>query len=123
MIFFTLCLYSQDTDSVNVTIYNSGKYYIKHFKITINGRQYIFNDIWKHKSSKVQRLPYLWNSNPTETTVIVKRFFKYDQWLSVIEMPIDHVGEKKMKGGNCTIYVKTKKKDHKLSVEDYVVRN
>ena len=109
-----------NTDSVEVRILNRGKYYIKEHTITLNGTKYQFSDIWPNKYSNFQKLPYIWPNNRTKTTVIVKKMFKYDQWLTTELMPIDHVGERKYENGKLTIELRTKVKSGQLEIEQTV---
>ena len=107
---------SNVTDSVAVRVYNKGKFYIKKYTITIGGKKYTFSDIWKHKYSPYQKLPYLWPQNQIEVTTVRKRFMQYDEWNSLIMMPIDQIGEK-IATGQITIIVSSKRKAKSLVIE------
>ena len=48
-----------ETDSVNVRIFNDGKYYIKEAKLKIGGNEYIIKDVWKNKYSDFIKVPYI----------------------------------------------------------------
>lgn len=125
LIFVSTLIYSQSnvvTDSVNLRIYNAGRFNIKELKINIDGNKYVFNDIWKKKYSDFIKIPYIWSNNEIETTVIVKRMFKYDQWFTQISIPIDHIGEKKIENGFCTLELKTQLKKKKLTVEQNLIK-
>ena len=120
LIFVSSLIYSQNnlaTDSVNLRIFNDGKFYIKEFKITISGNEYVFKDIWKKKYSDFIKVPYIWPSNKTETTVVVKRMIKYDEWYNTLMFPVDHVGEKKIETGFYTLELETRLKNKNLTVE------
>jgi hypothetical protein len=112
----------QETDSVDVRILNKGKYYLKKYVLSVDGHEFLFSDIWKGKYSDYQKVPYLWPSNKSETTVIIKRMIKYDIWLTTILWPIDHVGEKKIFDGKYRIEVRTKKKGDHLEVETELIK-
>ncbi|MEQ9166506.1 MAG: hypothetical protein RLO12_09630 [Fulvivirga sp.] len=125
LVLITITLRGQDIqvkDSINVRILNKGRYYIKTHIITVEGEDYQFSDIWKRKHSEYQQIPYLWPSNKSETTVIIKRMIKYDIWLKTVIWPIDHVGESKLVSGNYRIEVRTKKKGNHLEVETELIK-
>jgi len=109
-----------NVDSVQVRILNKGKHYIKEHTITLNGAKYQFYDIWPNKYSEYLRLPYLWPNNRTKTTIIDKKMFKYDEWLTTELWPIDHVGERKYENGKLTIEIRTKVKSGQLEIEQTV---
>ncbi|WP_152000943.1 MULTISPECIES: hypothetical protein [unclassified Imperialibacter] len=116
------CFGQQQTtyDSVDVRIFNNGKHYIKEYIVTVNGKDFTFNDIWKNKYSEYQKLPYLWANNQSKTTVIVKKMIKYDLWLTTLNWPIDHAAEKKHMHGKLTIDVTTRQKADQLEVEEKI---
>ena len=111
------CQNNVETDSVNVRIFNNGKYYIKEAKLKIGGNEYILKDVWKNKHSDFIKVPYIWRNNEIEVTVIVKRMFKYDEWFTAIILPIDHVGEKKIENGTYTLELNTRLKKKVLKIE------
>lgn len=120
-----LCAFGQEkpnSDSVDVRILNKGKYYIKEHTITLNGTKYQFSDIWPKKYSEYQKLPYLWPNNKTKTTIIDKKMFKYDEWLTTEHWPIDHVGEQKFLNGKLTIELRTKVKSGQMEIEQTVTK-
>ena len=105
-------------DSLKVRIYNNGKYFIKELKIKIGGKEYKFDHIRKNKYSEFKTLPYIWNKrNSLETTVIIKKMFKFDEWWTAKEFPIDHIGETKIESGFYTLEIKTRKRKKDLKVE------
>lgn len=108
------------TDSVLVRIFNDGKFYIKEYVLTVNDLDYTFSDIWKNKYSEYKKIPYIWPLNESKTTVIMKRIIKYDEWMTTLKLPIDHVGEKKITTGKYTIEVKTSRKSAQLHVEENI---
>jgi hypothetical protein len=113
---------SYQNDSIQVRVFNQGRHYIKSYSVTVNGHDYEFKDIWKKKYSDYVSMPYIWPNNKTEITIIVKRFFKYDEWLSLIRFPIDHVGETKKTNGEYTIFISTKVRKGELNIDDYIVK-
>jgi hypothetical protein len=115
------CQNNVETDSVNLRIFNDGKYYIKEAKLKLGGNEYIIKDVWKNKYSDFIKVPYIWINNGIEVTVIVKRMFKYDEWFTVIILPIDHVGEKKIESGNYTLKLKTRLKKKMLKIEQNLI--
>ena len=115
------CQYNVETDSVNLRIFNDGKYYIKEAKLKIGGNEYIIKDVWKNKYSDFIKVPYIWRNNGIEVTVIVKRMFKYDEWFTAIVLPIDHVGEKKIENGNYTLELNTRLKKKMLKIEQNLI--
>ena len=126
VLFIPITLYCQTNssaqlDSVDVRIFNGGKHYIKKLIITVNDHDYQFLDIWKGKYSEYLRMPFLWPSNKTEVTIIVKQMFTYDEWMSMIIMPIDHVGESKYINGKFTVYAKPSIKKGKFVFDSYVI--
>jgi hypothetical protein len=48
--------------------------------------------------------------------------FKYDQWMSIISMPIDHVGESKFTNGKFTICAEPSLKKGKLEFASYLTK-
>ncbi|MDZ7605144.1 MAG: hypothetical protein U5K79_06055 [Cyclobacteriaceae bacterium] len=108
----------QMADSIRVRILNRGKHYIKEYILTIDGNDYQYADIGKKKTFKYQRLPYIWPSNRSKTTVIIKQMFNYDKWITVGKLPIDHVGEEKLTSGFYTIEIRTKRNKDNLDVEE-----
>jgi hypothetical protein len=111
---FTLRLCAQGNDSVNVRVFNQSRFYLKKYTITLGSRKYIFSDIWKNKYSAFQKLPYLYSENENEVCIVRKRLLNYDDWENVLEIPIDHIGDRKFTAGNITINVITKRKSGKL---------
>jgi len=109
-----------DSDSVEVRILNKGKHYIKEHTITLKGMNYKFSDIWPNKNSEYQKLPFLWPNNRTKTTIIDKKLFKYDEWLTTELWPVDHLGEQKYRGGKLTIEIRTKVKSGQLEIVQIV---
>jgi hypothetical protein len=127
VLFIPISLYSQTNsttqfDSVDVRIFNGGKHYIKKLIITVNNNEYQFTDILKRKYSKYLKLPFLWSSNKTEVTIIVKRMFKYDEWMTMILMPIDHVGESQYKSGKFTVYAEPSLMKGEMEFDSYVIK-
>jgi hypothetical protein len=127
VLFISIPLYSQTDsithfDSVDVRIYNNGKRYIKNLTLTVNNNEYQFTDIWKRKYSTYLKLPFLWPSNQIELTIIVKRMFKYDEWMSMIIMPIDHVGESQFTSGKFTVYAEPRIKKGNLEFDSYIIK-
>ena len=127
LIFFSFSInsFSQDQpkhDSVEVRVLNLGKHYLKKYVITIDGKDYIFADVWKKKYSVYQKLPYLRSLNMSETTVIVNRMIKYDLWMKVGSMPFDYIGEQKYTSGKYCLEIKSRKKGEKLIITETVVR-
>ncbi len=125
LIFVSTLIYSQNnvaTDSVNLRIYNAGKYYIKEVKIKVGENEYVIKDIWKKKYSDFIKVPYIWSNNGIETTVIVKRMFKYDDWFTSINLPIDHIGEKKIENGTYTLELKARLKKKILKIEQDLIK-
>ena len=117
-------IYSQNkiaTDFVNLRIFNSGKYYIKEAKLKIGGNEYLIKDIWGKKYSDFIKVPYIWRNNDIEITVIVKRMFKYDEWYTARNLPIDHVGENKIESGKYTLELNTRLKKKKLKIEQSLI--
>jgi hypothetical protein len=112
----------QHFDSVEVRVLNKGKHYIKEHIITLGKVDYKFSDIRRNHYSEYQKLPYLWSNNLAKTTIIAKKMFKYDQWLTSLLWPIDHVGEEKYLTGKMTIELRTKVKSGQLKVEQVVVK-
>jgi len=124
-IFFYQIAIGQDiqrADSIRVRILNKGKHYIKAYALTINGNDYQYTDIGKKKNSEYQRLPYIWPSNQSKTTVIVKQMFNYDKWITVGKLPIDHVGEEKLTSGFYTIEIRTRRNMDNLDVEEILTK-
>lgn len=113
----------ETTDSVDVRILNKGRHYIKEYVLTIAGKEYTFTDIWKNKYSEYQRLPYLWPSNRSKTTVIIKQVFRYDKWITSGKWPIDHIGEKKLTNGAYTIEIQTQRSKSNLNVGEILTRD
>ena len=125
IILISSLIYSQknvENDSLNLRIYNDGKYYIKELKIAVGENEFVFKDVWKNKYSDFIKIPYIWTNNRVETTVIVKRLFKYDDWFTRIDLPIDHVGEEKIENGFYTLEIKTRLKKKKLTVEQNLIK-
>jgi hypothetical protein len=125
IILLSSLIYSQnnvENDSLNLRIYNIGKYYIKELKIAVGENEFVFKDVWKNKYSDFIKIPYIWTNNRVETTVIVKRLFKYDDWFTRIDLPIDHVGEEKIENGFYTLEIKTRLKKKKLTVEQNLIK-
>ncbi len=79
--------------------------------------KFTFNDIGKHEYSDYQYLPYIMTSNEIDITVIRKRLFHHDEWLRLIQIPIDHVGDKKITKGKLSLSVISKRKNKNLVVE------
>ena len=125
-IFFSTFTFSQnekDIDSLNLRIFNNGKYLIKELKVNVGGNEYIFKDVGRNSYSEYAKLPYIWNANNSlTTTVIVKRMFRYDEWWTLKEYPIDHIGERKIEGGYCTLEIKTRLKKKELQVEQNLIQ-
>lgn len=107
-------------DSLDIRIYNKGKHYLKEYTITINGHNYTFKDVWKYKQSSYIKAPYLWTNNQTKTTVVIKRIVKYDEWMTVLQFPIDNISEHKFIKGKYTIEITTKKKKGNLEVKENI---
>lgn len=125
LILISSLFYSQnniENDSVSLRIYNKGKFYIKELKITVGKNEHIFKDVWKNKYSGFIKIPYIWKNNRIETTVIVKRMFKYDDWFTRINLPIDHIGDEKIKSGFYTLEIKTGLKKKELKVEQNLIK-
>ena len=125
IILLSSLIYSQnnvENDSLNLRIYNIGKYYIKELKIAVGENEFVFKNVWKNKYSDFIKIPYIWTNNRVETTVIVKRLFKYDDWFTRIDLPIDHVGEEKIENGFYTLEIKTRLKKKKLTVEQNLIK-
>jgi hypothetical protein len=119
LLLITLKLCAQSgglNDSVNVRVFNQGRFYLKKYTITVGSRKYVFSDIFKHKYSAFQKLPYLYSENQTEICIVRKRLLNYDDWENLLEIPIDHIGGRKFTAGNVTINVFTKRKSGKLIV-------
>jgi hypothetical protein len=110
------------TDSLNIRVLNKGKFYLKEYTLTINGRDYRYEDIWKNKYSDYKQLPFIWPSNRAKTVVIVKRL-GYDKWMNVEHMPIDHVGENKLTSGSYTIEIRTRRNKENLEVEEKLTQD
>lgn len=120
ILFSSLCYGNNgiETDSLKVRIFNDGKYFIKELKITIGRQEYTFDHIQKNKYSDYINLPYIWNKgNALETTVIIKKMFKFDEWWTLKETPIDHIGESKIESGLYTLKVKTRLRKKELKVK------
>ena len=109
-------------DTLHVRILNKGKYYLKEYTLTIDGKNYTYKDIWKNKYSDYQRLPYIWPSNRAKTIVIVKKL-GYDKWMNTEQIPIDHVGETKLTTGSYTIEIRTRKKKDQLEFDDILIQD
>ncbi|WP_298507180.1 hypothetical protein [uncultured Maribacter sp.] len=126
VILFSMFGFSQTkraTDSLKLRVFNNGKYLIKELKINIEGKEYAFKDILKNKYSESIKLPYIWNyGNSLTTTVIIKKMFAYDWWVTSEEMPIDHIGDKKIENGEYTLSVKTRMKKKQLDVERELIK-
>jgi len=123
LIIFSLSGFSQvinQTDSIDVRVFNQSKHYLKLYSIRIDGKDYIFSDIRTKKYSDYQKLPYLWPSNSSKTIVIIKKYFDYDQWMTLLSTPIDHVGERIINKGKYTIFVNARKKKDNLIVDEIV---
>ncbi|GAA3588031.1 hypothetical protein GCM10022396_01510 [Flavivirga amylovorans] len=53
------CQNNVETDSVNLRIFNNGKYYIKEAKLEIGRNEYVIKDVWKNKYSEFIKVPYI----------------------------------------------------------------
>ena len=126
VILFSVVGFSQTegvTDSLKLRVFNNGRYLIKELKINIEGTEYVFNDILKNKHSEFIKLPYIWSyGNSLSTTVIIKKMFTYDWWVTLEETPIDHIGDKKFESGEYTLSIKTRMKKKMLNVEQNLVK-
>jgi len=109
--------FAQKTDFVNVRLYNSSKCFVKKLVVTIDNKNYVFSDILNHKFSDYKQLPYIWTSNPIDVIIIEKKFLRHNSQLHIIESPIDHIGDKKITGGNITLILTSYKEDNKLNME------
>jgi hypothetical protein len=118
----TLQAPSQSKDSVAVRVYNKGRFYIKKYVVVIDNKPYVFSDVLKHKYSAYQNLPYIYPSNEIKATVVRKRFLRYDEWLQLLQMPIDHIGDEKIAKGKVTILISSKKKGKNLLLESAIVK-
>ena len=107
-------------DSIEVRVHNRGKHYLREFIVIVDGKEYKFEHIWKNKYSEYITIPYLWPSNKTKTTIIIKRVIKYDEWVTALSIPIDHIGEKKFIQGKYTIEVDPVKRGKDLKVTEKV---
>ena len=120
---FGFCQSEKQADSLVLRIFNDGKYLIKELKIDIQGQEYVFNDVPKNKYSETLILPYIWKSNNSfTTTVIIKKMFAYDWWVTLEEMPIDHIGEMKIENRTFTLRVKTNMNNKQLEVEQELIK-
>ena len=104
------------SDSIEVRILNQGKHDLKEYVVTIDGHDYIFEKIKKGAFSDYKNMPYLWTTNKTKTTVVVKKLIRPDEWTSITMTPIDYVGEEKLVKGKYLIELLTKKKGNQLEV-------
>jgi len=103
-------------DSVEVRVLNQGKHDLKEYVVTIDGDDYIFENIRKGSFSEYKSVPYLWTSNKTKTTVVVKRLIKPDGWISITTTPIDHIGEEKLVTGKYLIELSTERNGNHFEV-------
>ena len=112
-----------ETDSIDVRVFNKGKYHLKEYVLTVDGKDYNFFDLSKNQYSSYKRLPYIWTSNKSKTTVIVKKIIKYDIWMTKSTYPIDHIGEKKLNKGSYTIELETKNRKEDLHLKENIVKD
>nr|WP_321408889.1 hypothetical protein [uncultured Carboxylicivirga sp.] len=117
-------IYSQNengTNSLELRVFNDGKYYIKELKINIDENEYVFNDIQRKKYSAFINLPYILKyGNHLTTKTIVKKIGD-DVWLTIKESPIDHIGEQKIEKGLYTLKIKTKTIKKQLEIKKKLV--
>jgi hypothetical protein len=122
ILLFPLTIQGQSfsTDSVEVSIYNSGKHYIKKYSISVDNKAFLFKDISTGEYSRPIKLPFIWPYNKTEVTVIVKQRFRNDIIITQSSQPLDHVGDTKYVTGKINIIVTTKFKHRELLLNEVV---
>ena len=108
---------SQLTDSVDLRIYNNSKYYIKKYIITINKVEYPFFNIASKTYSKTDRLPYIYDSNMSELTILRKKILGRSHVVRELEWPVDNIGDKKIKSGKTTLILNITFGHNKLKTE------
>jgi hypothetical protein len=101
-------------DSIDVRIYNAGQYFIKTYSISVGNKVFLFKDIPNGEYSNSSKLPFIWPSNKTEATIIVKQLFRRDKLITETSQPIDHVGDTKYTSGRVRIIVTTNFKHGEL---------
>jgi hypothetical protein len=109
-------------DSVAVRVFNNTRYYLKSYKIDIENRSYTFSDIGKHQYSVYKQLPYLPTVYRKNVTFVRKRLLQYDEWIQILSVPVDFIGENNLTSGSVTIKVKAKKVDSKWTIETELVK-
>ena len=107
-------------DSVNVRVFNKGNYPITEYVLTIDGHDYLFTDIGKNEYSEYKKVPYLWPTNKSKITVLVKRFIARKQPVTILSWPFDHVNEKQYTEGNFVIEIFTTRSGRQFMLIDYV---
>ncbi|WP_295772359.1 hypothetical protein [uncultured Mucilaginibacter sp.] len=110
-------------DSVKVRVYNNTRYYLKSYKIILGNQSYTFADIRSHQYSDYKSLPYLPDHYRKDVRFVRKRLLQYDEWINLLVVPTDFIGEGELTSGHATIKVKLKKLDGKWVTESDLVKS
>lgn len=51
-----------------------------------------------------------------------KRLFQYDEWIHLLTVPVDFIGDGKLTSGRATIKIRMKKRDGRWVVETDLVK-
>jgi hypothetical protein len=103
-------------------VYNNTRYYLRSYKIILGAQSFTFSDINKHQYSSYKQLLYLPDSYEWDVKFVRKRLLQYDEWIKVLTVPVDFIGDGKLTSGRATINVRVKKRDGRWAVETDLVK-
>ena len=90
-------------DSINVRVYNHSNYYIEKYIIIIRSVKYTFANLPTHSYSEYKKLPYIYNSNVDQVTLLKKKFLGGIDHITGFSAPMDDTDEKRLDSGRATL--------------------
>ena len=115
LLLIPLSIHGQSSpDSLDVRVFNAGKYYIKTYSISVGNKEFSFKNISKGEFSNSIKLPSIWSDNKTKAAIIVKQVLRRDKLITETSYPIDHKGDAKYTNGRYRIIVTTNFKHREL---------
>jgi hypothetical protein len=109
-------------NSIEVRVYNNTRYYLKSYKIILGNESFTFSDIGSYQFSDYRSLTYLPDHYRNDVRFVRKRLLQYDEWINLLIVPTDFIGDGKLTSGRATIKVKVKKRDGRWAVETDLVK-
>jgi hypothetical protein len=85
--------------------------------LIVNKHRFIYSDIPAHSYSKYQSLPYIYDSNESEYTFLIKPFAGRPYSITQHALSIDHTGDKKLENGSAVLILNIKVNHNKPQVE------